>query len=184
MSTPTLLAENVAGRRVEFAYYSDLHSDDETVWHPGTIVGIAPGLKGAVIACLHLDGSRWPGPRITVDYEGLRYLDEVTDVPVVPMGRFLPSPSDIGFTTCEGVLLADLDDDAVVLLTDDRAAAHRALVAHARAAGWDMEVLDADLLQLHWVVFEWQPEDAESDWEMQGAAEGDDMAVQVHYLPF
>ncbi|MFI2620459.1 hypothetical protein [Streptomyces sp. NPDC018584] len=182
MSTPTLPGKAVVGRRVEFAFYSNLQSDAETVWHPGIIIDTEPGLTGATLTRIRLDGERRSSLYIPLDYEGLRYLDEVVEVPKLPMGRFHPTASD-GFDEYEGVLLAGLEDDSVVLLTADPAAAHRALAAYAHELGWELEFVSVDRMTLRWVVFEWQPEDADHDWVMNFADQGDDMALPVHYLP-
>lgn len=181
MSTDTLLEQAVMGRRIEFAYYSNLHSDTDTVWHPGIITAIEAGYM-TLLACIRLDGERRSALRIPFDFEGIRYLDEVIDVPELPMGRFHPTAADMA-GEWEGVPIAGFEDDDIVLLTADKDAAHRALTAYARDMSWDLDFIGAHRMTLRWAVFEWQPEDAHHDWLMSFAAEGDDMAVHLYYLP-
>jgi hypothetical protein len=182
MSISTL-EQAVVGRRVEFAYYSNLQSDSKTVWHPGIITATEPGLTGVTLAVIRLDGERRSGLHIPVDYEGLRYLAQVVDVPELPMGRFQPTKSMPGFEEFEGVLVVILGDDRLVMVTADPVKA----VTAANERLLDMGAYgDATTEQLRsgWAVFEWQPEDAEHDWFMDfSAEEGDDHAVRIHYLP-
>lgn len=171
----------VVGRRVEFAYYSNLQSDSETVWHPGIITGTEPGLIGVMLACIRLDGERRSGLHIPTDYEGLRYLDQVVPVPQLPMGRFTPTADHFG-GAWEGVPVFQLGDDDIVILTADRPRAAAALNAFCQDMYIDREYLPA--MQARWAVFEWEPEDAECPWTVRwDATEGDEQAVRIFYLP-
>lgn len=179
--TTTLSAEAVVGRRIEFAYYSNLHGGAETVWHPGIITATEPGYT-TMLACIRLDGERRSGLRIPVDYEGLRYLDEVVDVPELPMGRFHPTAADMS-GEYGGVLVCEFEEGDIAFLTADPDTARAALTAYGTAMDMYLGGSELDHLEARWVVFEWEPEDAECPWFMRFADEGDDMAVHVHYLP-
>ena len=181
--TLTLPAKAVVGRRIEFAYYSNLHSDEPTVWHPGIITALNPGLNGTVLAHLRLDGRRRSALHITTGYEGLRYLDEVVDVPPLPMGRFTPTAETLKAEVHEGVPVVELEEGDLFALTADRDIAVRAMTGYAKAHDWYVDDLTSDRLKAQWSVFEWAPLDAEYDWHMNDAAEGDDMAVHAYYLP-
>lgn len=178
--TPTDLA--VVGRRIEFAYYSNLQSDSDTLWHPGIITAIEPGYT-TQLACIRLDGERRSGIRVPFDYEGLRYLDQVVGVPALPMGRFTPAAANLKAETYEGVPAVELEEGDLLILTDDQDRAGRILTAYAMANDWALDGLGADRLKKRWVAFEWAPEDAEYDWLVGDAAPGDEHAVHVHYLP-
>jgi hypothetical protein len=182
-TTITVHAQAVIGRRIEFAYYSSRHSPEPTVWHPGIITELNPGLNGTVLAHLRLDGTRRSALHIPVDSEGLRYLDEVTTVPALPMGRFAPTAAELKAETYEGVPVFELEDGDLVILTDDRDRAGRVLAAYAKAHAWVIDGLGPDRLKAQWVVFEWAPEDAEYDWHMNDADQGDEHAVHTYYLP-
>jgi hypothetical protein len=184
--TSTLTEKAVVGRRVEFAYYRSLHADSETLYTPGIITGTETAVNGKLLARVRLDGTR---STLTppVDYEGLTYLDEVVPVPDLPMGRFTPERSDTnGLYEKEGVLFAAIGEDGEdwVFVTDDRAKAYAAAQAYATEVGVDLAWINAKDLQPYWAVFEWEPEDAESPWTVRwDAAEGDDQAIRIHYLP-
>jgi hypothetical protein len=179
--TSTLTEKAVIGRRVQFAYYSNLQSDSETVWHPGIITAIEPGLTNVMLASIRLDGERRSGLHIPTDYEGMRYLDQVVPVPELPMGRFTPTADDFG-GDWEGVPILQCESEDIVILTDDQARAAVALHAFCQDMLIDREYLPA--MQSRWAVFEWEPEDAEIPWTVNwDAAEGDDQALHIYYLP-
>ena len=183
-TSTTLHPMAVTGRRVEFTYYRDLDQPDSPAY-PGVITGTETGVSGALVARIRLDGSR-SNLHIPAGYEGLRYLDEVGPVPELPMGRFIPVADDRnGFYERAGVLLAVIGEDGeeFVFLTDTRDKAREAAGAYLAETGWDLDYVDLDALTPRWVVFEWEPEDAECPWFMNAAAEGDDQALRVHYLP-
>lgn len=176
----------VVGRRVEFAYYRSLIDDTATFWLPGIITGTEAGLNGSVLARVRFDGRR-SSLTIPVAYGGLRYLDQVGPVPELPMGRFLPVADDQnGFYEEAGIVLASIGEDGeeLVILTGDPGKARAAALAHAREVGLDVDFINLGALEAAWAVFEWEPEDAESLWTVRwDAAEGDDQAVRIHYLP-
>ena len=184
----TMTLENLAvvGRRVEYAYHRSLTDDTATLWTPGIITGTEPGLNGGLLARVRLDGTRSPLV-VPVGYDGLRYLNEIVPVPELPMGRFLPAADDKnGFYAKAGVILAPIGEDGeeLVVVTDDPAKARAAVTAYAKETGLDLDYLDFDALKPLWAVFEWEPEDSESLWTVRmDAAEGNDMAVRIHYLP-
>ncbi|WP_329126167.1 hypothetical protein [Streptomyces sp. NBC_01353] len=170
----TLHEKAVVGRRVEYAYHQD-------VYLPGIITAIT---DDAASVRVRLDGTR-SNLACRPDYEGLRYLDDVTPVPVLPMGRFQPTHRDLDGNTYRGVPACEFEDGDIVLLTSDPAAARAALLEYFRVHDLDPDygLQDPDLLELRWAVFQWQPEDAECPWLATFDAEGADMAVQIHYLP-
>lgn len=164
------------GRRVTFAHHYD------PIAHPGIITSV---LDGAVK--VRLDGQR-SSIHVPIGFEGLRYLDDVVSVPSLPMGRFRPTAKDLGDFVFDGVAVVAFDEDEdAIMLTDDPAKAVAAAGTYLR------EVCDIDdestirdevkRLVKRWVVFEWQPEGAECPWLMDWASEGDDMDVQLYYLP-
>ncbi|WP_328545400.1 hypothetical protein [Streptomyces europaeiscabiei] len=174
--TSTLTEKAVTGRHVTFTHYRNL-SDGPT--RPGIITGTEPGYNGALLARVRLDGER-SNLCVPVDYEGLTYLDQITDVPELPMGRFHPTADDFG-GDWEGVPVCSLDNEAIVILTADRLRAAGALAAFCKDMGFDREYLPS--MEDRWAVFEWQPEDAEIPWFMDLAEQGDDQAIHIHYLP-
>lgn len=179
--TSTLAEKAVTGRRVEFAYYSNLQSDSETVWHPGIITAIEPGLTGVMLACIRLDGERRSGLHIPTDYEGLRYLDQVVPVPDLPMGRFTPTANDFG-GDWEGVPVVQCESEDIVILTGDQTRAAVALDAFCKDMLIDREYLP--VMQSRWAVFEWEPEDAEYPWTVNwDVSEHDDQALRIFHLP-
>jgi hypothetical protein len=178
-------AEAVVGRRIEFAYYSNLHSDEPTVWHPGIITALEPGYPGVTLACIRIDGRRNSNLKIRLDREcaGLRYLNQVVDVPPLPMGRFTPTAVALKAETHEGVPVFELEEGDLFTLTADRDVAMRAITSYAKAHGWYVADLTSDRLKSQWSVFEWEPEGADYDWLMNDAAEGDEHAIRTYYLP-
>lgn len=179
--TSTLTEKAVRGRRVELAYYRDLKTaGDKATYHPGIITGVDGGVW------IRLDGTRC-NLRSPADYEGLRYLDQVVPVPELPMGRFTPEPSDTnGLYEKAGVLFAAVGEDGEdwIFVTDDRDKAYEAATAYAQEVGAELDWIHAEDLMPCWAVFEWEPEDAECPWTVNwGAAEGDDQAVLIYYLP-
>lgn len=177
--TSTVETKAVVGRRVEFAYHRSLIDDSATVYLPGVITALTEGEAACVR--VRLDGTR-SNLAVRPDDEGLRYLDEVGAVPELPMGRFHPTAKDVE-GEWEGVPVCQFEDEDMVALIADRDAAAQAITAYCTDMGMDMEFVDLSFLQARWVVFEWQPEDAECPWLMNWAAEGDDMAIQINYLP-
>ncbi|WP_097866547.1 hypothetical protein [Streptomyces sp. rh34] len=171
--TTALPAQAVIGRRVEFAYYRD-----QTTFLPGIITAITDDPASLRV---RLDGKR-NNVACRPDYDGIRYLDQVVPVPALPMGAFTPTVDDFDGATYAGVPVCQLDDEDIVILTADQDAARGALVAYCKAQDIDPEYAE-DPLEAAWARFEWQPEDAESDWQVRFDAEGFDGAVQIHYLP-
>ncbi|MFF2411795.1 hypothetical protein [Streptomyces sp. NPDC058092] len=172
----TLETKAVVGRRVEFAYYRD-----QDTYLPGIITAIT---EDPASLRIRLDGAR-SNLAVRPDYEGLRYLDEIAPVPALPMGRFHPAAGHFDDNTYAGVAVCQFEDEDIILATANPAAARAALAAYFKAQNMnpDHNRHDPDRLELAWVVFEWQPEDAECPWLMDFAQEGDDMAIQIHYLP-
>lgn len=182
--TRTLPAEAVVGRRVAFTYHRDLQkvSRDQL----GVITGIDTEQPRNVLK-IRLDGSR-SNLYVQPDYEGLHYLDEVGPVPALPMGRFTPAAKHPGIDyVYDGVIVVQFEEDDLAALTPDRDKAEAAVATYLREhCGIDDETAIRDELaelKQQWVVFEWEPEDAECAWLMNLAAEGDEHALQVHYLP-
>lgn len=180
----TLTEKAVVGRRVTFTYYRDLKQPDAPE-HPGTITGLVPD-QGASVR-IRLDGTRC-SLYVRPGYEGLTYLDEVTAVPELPMGRFHPTLDDLE-GEWEGVPISSIGEDGeLIALTGDLKAAVAAMNAYRRDMSgslynpeWD--TVTADALVAHWAYFEWQPEDAECPWFVNWTHEGDDHAIQLYYLP-
>lgn len=170
----TLQQKAVVGRRVEFAYYRD-----QDTYLPGIITAITTDPASLRI---RLDGARSNLP-CRHEYKGIRYLDEVGPVPDLPMGRFHPTFRDFDGSTYAEVPVCMFDDEDIVILTADPDAADAALAAYCKTQDMDIEYLDQERLETHWAVFTWEPEDADCPWLMTLASEGDDMAVQIHYLP-
>ena len=175
----TLTEKAVVGRRVELALYRDKNN-----YRPGIITDITSDESALRI---RLDGTRYNIPTRT-DPPYLRYLDEiVTPVPALPMGPFLPEASNAnGFWEHNGVLWTTIgeDGDELLLLTDDRDKAVDAAMGYLNAAQVDVACVHFDSMRPLWAVFEWQPEDAEMPWLVRwDAAEGDEHAIRIHYLP-
>lgn len=182
--TSTQTEKAVVGRRVTFTYHRDRGLPDPPAY-PGIITSTEPGLSGCLLAVIRLDGHR-SHLHIPVDYEGLTYLDEVTEVPDLPMGRFLPVADDRhGLWEYEGVLLATVGEDGenLVLLTDDPAKARAAATTYLTETGVDLDYVHFDSMRALWVVFAWEPDDSEYPWTWSDASEDDDQAVHVYYLP-
>jgi hypothetical protein len=102
------------------------------------------------------------------------------------MGRFAPVANDMnGFYEHAGVLVLAIGEDGedLVVITDDKEKAFAAAVGYGPTLGFDEDFFDREDMQARWVVFEWQPEDAEYTWLMNVAAQGDDQAVHIYYLP-
>jgi hypothetical protein len=93
---------------------------------------------------------------------------------------FRPTASDFG-GAWEGVLVTECWDLDIVVLTADRDLASRALAAYCTDMGMDRELLPP--LESRWVIFERQPEGAESLWAMKAATEGDEQALRIHHVP-
>ncbi|WP_327335867.1 hypothetical protein OG384_04335 [Streptomyces sp. NBC_01324] len=163
----------VVGRRVEFAYYWD-----QDTYLPGVITAIT---EDPASLRIRLDGTR-SALACHPDYEGLRYLDQIAPVPDLPMGRFIPTPADFDGEYA-GIPAVQLEEGETVLLTTDNGKARAALAAFAEDMQIDPDYADPEDLVTRTVVFKWQSEDAECPWLMAFADEGDDMAVQIHYLP-
>jgi hypothetical protein len=179
--TSTLEHMAVVGRRVTFTYHRHLGGGPA---YPGIITGTEPAVNGALLARVRLDGTR---STLTppVDYEGLRYLDEVVPVPELPMGRFTPERSDAnGFWEKEGVLLATIGEDGedLVIIADDRDKAIAAATAYVREVQVDLDYVAFDDIRAHWAVFEWEPEDAESPWTVRAAEQGEAHAIHTYCL--
>ncbi|MDX2765451.1 hypothetical protein [Streptomyces europaeiscabiei] len=185
MTTTATHPKAETGRRVEYAYHRSLIDDQATLYAPGIITGTEPGYNGALLAKVRLDGQR-STLHVPVDYDGLRYLDQVTPVPDLPMGPFTPVADDAnGFYERAGVLVAAIGEDgeALIILTGDRDKAFAAATAYGEQIGYDPDYVALKDLQPCWAVFEWQPEDSDSPWLVRwDAAESDDQAVRVHYL--
>ena len=179
MST-TLEAKAVVGRRITLTYRYDAELPDPPVWS-GIITGVSDDKTSLWI---RPDGKRYNLAART-DYEGLTYLDEVVPVPALPMGPFVPTAADM-VGVWEGVPLSMLGEDGedLILLTDDRDKAYAAALAYAREVLIDVEYVDKEDMRSCWAVFTWEPEDAESPWTVDwSAAEGDEKAVHIYYLP-
>lgn len=179
MMTSTLTDQAVAGRRIQFTYHHDLPDGPA---YPGIITSTKTAVSGAPLAYVRLDGKR-SNLTVPVDYEGLRYLDEIVPVPALPVGRFRPTAKDFE-GEWEGVLVCQLADEDIIALTGNPALAEAALTAYCTDMGMDLEFVDLYAMEARWAVFEWRSEDAESPWTVcLDAAESDDMAVRLYYLP-
>ena len=185
MSSTLTEERAVVGRRVTFTYYRDLGHPDVPAY-PGIVTGTEPGYSGNLLALIRLDGTR-STLSIPVTYEGITYLDEVVPVPDLPMGRFIPFASDQnGFYEKAGVLVAAIGEDGedLIVVTDSVAKAREAVTEYAEWTGLDPDYMGLHHLRPYWAVFTWEPEDAESPWIVNwAAAEGDDQAVHIYYLP-
>jgi hypothetical protein len=177
----TLTEKAVVGRRITFTYYRDLQLADPPAY-PGIITGLVPE-QGASLK-IRLDGRR-STLHSPPDYQGLRYLDEVVAVPELPMGRFTPTADDLEGVWA-GVPVCSIGEDGdLIALTGGREKAIAAVRSYLDDQAWvDLDYVDFDDIRAHWAVFEWEPEDAESPWTVNwDAAEGDDQAIRIHYLP-
>ncbi|MFD9004454.1 hypothetical protein ACFV0T_26435 [Streptomyces sp. NPDC059582] len=181
----TIEERAVVGRHVTFTHYRDL-AVVESTQHPGIITGLEPGLaSGSLVARIRLDGTR-SNLVLPADYEGLTYLDEVTDVPDLPMGAFTPVADDRnGFYEVEGALYAAIGEDGeLVILTDDLDVAKKVARAYSAENYLGLDDEDLEAFEPSWAVFTWEPEDAESPWTVNwDAAEGDDHAIRIYRLP-
>lgn len=174
--TTNIETKAVVGRRVELALYRDKDN-----YLPGIITAVT-GDEAALR--IRLDGKRYSIP-VRADHPYLRYLDEVVPVPALPMGRFVPTAEDM-LGVWEGVPLATIGEDGedLILLTDDPVKAQAAAAAFDAEVGIDLAAIDYESMRACWAVFTWEPEDAPSPWTVNwDAAEGDGLAVQIHYLP-
>ncbi|WP_331741437.1 hypothetical protein OG760_37680 (plasmid) [Streptomyces sp. NBC_00963] len=172
----TTLEQAVVGRRVLFAYY---RAPD--TYLPGIITAIR---DDAATLQVRLDGRRTTIP-CPADYRGLRYLNEVVPVPELTMGRFRPTAKDFG-GAWEGVPVCRMEEDDIVILAAVPSAARGAAAAYLREVCGDSDDVIREYLRWltdRWVTFEWQREDAEYPWLMVSAAEGDEQALHIHYLP-
>lgn len=176
----TLAQKAVVGRRIAFTYYRDLKLAQPPA-HPGIITSVTEDKASLRI---RLDGKRYNLAART-DYQGITYLDEVVPVPVLPMGRFIPTGDDL-LGVWEGVPLSTIGEDGedLILLAADRDKAVAAAQAYDREVGVHPDSANYDRIRAFWAVFEWEPEDAETPWTVRwDAAEGDEKAVRIHYLP-
>ena len=181
-TTQTMYPKAEVGRRVMFAHINDPRE------HGGVITGTKTTANGALLVRVRLNGAR-SNIHIPADHENLRYLDEIGPVPELPMGRFTPDSKSIGFDfEYDGVLVAEFEDGDMVAVTADREKAVAAVSTYLREVADVTEESDVQRYTKHlyprWVAFEWEPEDAECTWLMNPASEGDDQALQVHYLPY
>jgi len=175
----TLAEKAVVGRRLLFTRYSDLPDGPQ---HPGIITGLVP-TQGASLRIRLDDWHPRSNLHVPPDYQGLTYLDEVTEGPALPMGRFHPTPDQLE-GEWEGVPVCSISEDGdIVLLTTDREKAVTAATAYLKDAWVDLDFVHWASLQLRWAYFEWQPEDSDSDWYMHWASEGDDQAIHLYFLP-
>jgi len=171
----------VVGRRVTYSYTSD------KTQRPGVITGTETATNGVLLVMVRLDGAR-SNMHVPADHENLIYLEEVGPVPELPMGRFHPSTTSLGFDfQYDGVPVCGFEDGDAVAVTSDRARAEAAVATWMRESEGveDEHTIRESLgwMKPQWVVFEWEPEDAECVWLMNPAAEGDDQAVHIYYLP-
>lgn len=169
MTTSTPQA--VPGRRV--TYRHPILSEDL----PGSIVTVDEG----TLLRVRLDGHR---RTITVQSrsEAVTYLPEVTAIPPIPVGRFRPIPEELTAIR-QGVMLALLGADALVMLTADRDAAIAAGSDFLAENGVDPATVDWTTLEARWAGFDWPEDTASFDWTLSWVAEGDDQAIHAHYLP-
>ncbi|MEU5043213.1 hypothetical protein [Streptomyces griseorubiginosus] len=133
---------------------------------------------------IRLDGDRHTFPVPPKFVDRVTFLDEVTEVPALPMGRFHPTVNELE-GEWEGVSVCTVSEDGdLVLLTTDKEKAKAAATAYFRWAGIDLDYVNFDRLKLVWAVFEWEPEDADTDWTVRwDAAEGDAQAIRLYFLP-
>lgn len=175
MTTSTQPTAEV-GRRILFTGYGGT-----TIAHPGVITAIHD--DGTLLIRLYgMRSNLRINPKTLPATKSLQLLDEVGPVPALPMGRFQPAKGRSGFEEYMGVLVSTFGEDEVVLVTGDIGRAVIAVNAYLRASGGYDDIVDGDLLP-QWAVFEWQPEDADHDWVMDSADEGDDQAIRIYYLP-
>jgi hypothetical protein len=177
--TATLIdARAVRGRRITLHGYASLDH---------ALHGIVTAVDNEhPVLRIRLDGHR-SNIVVRADSPDLTYLDEVTEVPDLPMGRFLPTAENLRGSVYDGITVCDFDDDDLAVLTDNRDQAATAVSAHLRES-WGVE--DDEVIRDHvrdltdrWAYFAWEPEDAEHAWQMHWCEPGDDMAVHIHYLP-
>ena len=146
---------------------------------PGIITCLNDGEGGGFF--VRLDGERhslFVPPKFAWR---VTFLDEVTAVPALPMGRFHPTAQHFG-GDWEGVPVCSLESEAIVILTDDQHRAAAALHAFCRDMWIEHEYLPP--VQARWAVFEWEPEDSEIPWTVRwDASENDEHAVHIYYLP-
>lgn len=184
--TTTLEGKAVTGRRVEFRVHRSVNDDRADVYVPGIITKTETSALGTLLARVRLDGQR-SYLTLPADFDGLRYLDEIAEVPELPMGPFTPEADESnGFWTYAGVLTAPIGEDgeALVVITTELAKARAAAYAFAEDNDLDPDYVDIDELQGRWAVFEWEPEESESPWSVRwDASQGDDHAVHIYYLP-
>jgi hypothetical protein len=184
--TTTLETMAVPGRRVERRIHQSVNDDRADVYAPGIITKTQTATNGALLARVRLDGQR-SSLALPADYDGLRYLDQIVDVPELPMGPFTPTDDEKnGFTTYAGALAAPIGEDgeALVVVTTDLGTAEAAASAYAKATDLDPDYVDVDELKPMWAVFEWEPEESEYPWSVRwDATQGDDHAVHIYYLP-
>ncbi|MFI6653232.1 hypothetical protein ACIBI8_37285 [Streptomyces sp. NPDC050529] len=169
----TLQEQAVVGRRVEFAHYRD-----QDTYLPGIITAIT---EDPASLRIRLDGHR-SSLACRPEYDGIRYLDEVGPVPDLPMGRFTPTAADFDGEYA-GIPVVQFEEGNTVLLTTDNDKAREALAAFAEDMQIAPDYADPADLVTRWVVFEWQPEDAECPWLMNFANPDADHALRIHYLP-
>ena len=172
----TLTEKAVVGRRIIHNH----RSRKQKV--PGIITRLNEGESGGF--WVRLDGDRhtfFVPPKFV---HLVTFLEEVTEVAALPMGRFQPTVDQLE-GAWEGVPVCTVSEDGdLILLTTDRNAAVRAATAYFEYAGVDLDYVHFDSLALRWAVFEWEPEDADTDWTVRwDAREGDDQAVHVYLLP-
>ena len=180
-TTQSVYPKAHTGRRIAFTRFRDLPNGPQ---HQGIITGINPDEPVSSLL-IRLDGTR-RNLHVRPNYEGLTYLDEVVPVPDLPMGAFTPVANDMnGFHEHAGVLVTAVGEDGenLVVLTDDKDEAYATAVGYGPDLGFDPDYFDREDMQARWVVFEWEPEDSDCSWVMNPAAQGDDHAVHVYYLP-
>lgn len=176
MTTLTAHPKAVVGRRIIHDHRS------RKAKLPGIITRLNDGEAGGF--WIRLDGDRhtfFIPPKFA---DRITFLDEVTEVPALPMGRFHPTVNELE-GEWEGVPVCTVSEDGdLVLLTTDKEKAKAAAAAYFRWAGIDLDYVNFDRLELAWAVFEWEPENADTDWTVRwDAAEGDDHAIRLYLLP-
>lgn len=170
-SAQALPGQAVPGRRVTYRHPildTDLTGSIEKV-DEGTLLRV------------RLDGHRRP---ITVQAssELVTYLDEVTDLPPIPVGRFTPIPEELNAVRA-GVPLAVIGANDLILLTTDPDAAIAAATDYLPDMGYNPATVDWTTLETRWAGFDWPEDTTRFDWILTWVAEGDDQALHVHYLP-
>lgn len=94
---------------------------------------------------------------------------------------FRPTPADFDGVWADIPVTWFPDGDAIAYTADpDQAIA--AFNAYLRRDGDDTGIDPGGRLELRWVRFEEQPAGSEHTWLVGFADEGDEMAVQAHYL--